>query len=161
MGHHLITPPAKKGVVEKDGLDFKFIPIDGIENPLCIICPVITAYPGVISPDNDMGASVIFSNNSVVDGLPGSCVPHGHGKNHQGNPVLGIIVLQQYLVTPHPHIRGNVIRFGLAHNGVKQKPIDHLQSALLEIFVGSVDGVSRLKGHHRLPSPLLEEIPRL
>jgi hypothetical protein len=109
LGHHLITSLTKKGVVEKDGLDFKFVPIDGIENPLCIICSIITAYTGVIPSDNDMGTSVIFSNNGVMDGLPGPCIPHGHGKDHQGNPVPGIIVFQQYLVAPHPHIRGNVI----------------------------------------------------
>ena len=58
--------------------------------------------------------------------------------------ILGVVALQQRLITLHADIRRDVIRLGLAYEGVKQQAVYDFQRSLLDVLMGAVDGVAGL-----------------
>ncbi len=74
---------------------------------------------------------------------------------------MGIVIVENSLVTVHSHFRRNIITLCFAHDGMKQQPIDELQSALGNVFVSAVNRIPRLKSNDRAPPHLLKLLSQL
>ena len=70
-------------------------------------------------------------------------------------------MLEHYFVAAHPHVGGDVIALGCSHQRMQEQTIHSFEGALLNVFMGAVDGVAGLEAHHGFPSLFDEEFARI
>jgi len=115
----------------------------------------------MVAAHDEVGAAVVLPHDRVEDGLLRARVAHGRRQDPEEHPIAREVVVDQGLIAVHPHLGGDVIGLGVAHDGVDHQPVAHLKGALLKILMGTVDGVPCLEGHDPLPPALTEGGARL
>ena len=123
--------------------------------------PVVVAHAGVVAPHDEVGAAVVLPHDGVEDGLPGAGVAHGRRQHGEMDAVLGEVAVEQYLVTGHTHVSGDVVVLRIADEGMDEGAVDAFQRDLDEVLVGAMDGVPRLEANDRPPAALGEDGARL
>ncbi len=108
--------------------------------------------PGVIAPDNEVAATVIFSNERVPDSFAWSTHTHGEGQQREFHGTRWIFRRQQ-LIAAHAGEVIHVARFGHTHHRMNQKTGFHLlRCAEGKLLMSSVHGIASLKGHDTPPA---------
>src|SRR5215218_4772056 len=108
-----------------------------------------------------VGAAVVFAAEGVEDGLPRPRVAHSGREDRQDGTLLGVIALEDDLVGAHPDCGRDVVRLGLADQGVEEEAVHGLKGALLDVLVSAVDGVTGLEADYALPALLDERCSQL
>src|SRR5215208_1255923 len=139
----------------------KLLGLELLKNVLGVVGAVVAAYSRMVAPHYKVGAAVVFAAEGVEDRLPRSRVAHSRREDRQDGTLLGVIALEDDLVGAHPDCGRDVVRLGLADQGVEEEAVHGLKGALLDVLVGAVDGVTGLKSHHAPPAPLNKRRPKL
>src|SRR5215204_306305 len=139
----------------------KLLGLELLKNVLGVVGAVVAAYPRMVAPHYKVGAAVVLAAEGVEDGLPRPRVAHSRREDREHGPVSGIVLLQDRFVGAHPYIRWDVVRLGLADQGVEQQAVHGLKGALLDVLVGAVDGVTGLEADYALPALLDERCSQL
>ena len=158
--HHRRARLAPGRVLEFQNRHPDFLRLELIENLLRIVGAVIIPHAGMIAPNDEMRDAVILADQRVQNRLARAGVTHRQRHHRQHRAVFVVIVIDQHLVTFHPCLGRDVVRFGLAHQRMNQQTIGHLQRALGQIFMRAMDRIARLKRRHRLPTLLLKRFAR-
>jgi hypothetical protein len=109
-------------MIEEHRRDSQGFRIEFIENVVRIVRAVVVSNSCMITPDYEMGAAIVLPDDCVKYGLSRAGIAHRRGIDRQKSPRPGKVVFEHRLVTAHSNIRGNVVRFCLAHQRMKQKP---------------------------------------
>ena len=86
--------------------------------------------------------------------LPRPGVAHGGGERGEQRAVRRVVGLDQGLVGPEAHGRGDVVVLGLAHQGVDDQAVRELEGELGQVLVSAVDRVPGLEARDPLPAAL-------
>src|SRR5215213_8265746 len=139
----------------------KLLGLELLKNVLGVVGAVVAAYSRMVAPHYKVGAAVVFAAEGVEDRLPRSRVAHSRREDRQDGTLLGVVAPEDDLVGAHPDCGRDVVRLGLADQGVEEEAVHGLKGALLDVLVGAVDGVTGLKAHHALPALLDERCSQL
>ena len=99
-----------------------------------------------------MSAAKILAHQSVEDGLARPSIPHPGWQHGKQDALLGEIVLQQHAIAAEAQVGGQVLGTSLAHQGMQQQTVGHLEHRAQHVLVRAVDGIAGLKTGHSLPA---------
>ncbi len=117
-----------------------------------LACPV-AAGPGVVAPDDEMGAAEVLADDRVPDRLARPGHAHGERQEAQQRGLLGI-GLEHLLVAADAREMVDVARLGLPDHWVDQEVrLGDLGGALGQLLMRPVHRIARLEGDHPLPAP--------
>ena len=132
-----------------------------IEDGLGFKHTVEVAHTGVVTADDHAGASVVLTEGGMEQAFSGARISHIQRVAALHHVILHKIVFHQHVDTFHPDIRRNITRFQVADQGVDVYAVTDFHRDLAKVFMGSVHGVSELKGSHLAPPFFFENLPRL
>src|SRR5712692_250921 len=160
-GCHRVTGAAEEGVVKEHGGDAKLCRVELRKDVVSIIRAIVVANTGMVATDDERRAAVVLAHQSMEDGFSRTSIAHGGGQHPKHDTIGRIIVLQQHFITAHAYIGGDIVALGITDQWMEIEAINYLQSALLNIFVGTVDRVAGLESNNALPAALGELLARL
>jgi hypothetical protein len=102
----------------------------------------------VVSPDDKVVRPIVPPNDGVPEGFTGAGHTHRQWQQAKDCPSLIAISLHQGLVSPNASVGINIPRPCKTHHGMDQYgPIYSIRSTLYQLLMGSVNGISCLKGN--------------
>ena len=129
---------------------------DVVEDPVGVVGAVVVAHAGVVATHDEVRAAVVLAQDRVQHGLARTGVAHRRRQHAQHHPLGGVVALDQHLVAAHPHVGGDVVALGLAHQRVEEEPVHRLQRHLGDVLVGAVDRVAGLEADDAPPAAGVE-----
>ena len=132
-----------------------------IKNGLSIVGTIVVAHTSMVAAYDKVRAAVVLTNQRVENRLPWACVAHSRRVNRQNHSLLREIMLHHDFVAAHPHICRDVVTLGRAHKRVQKESIHRFKRTLLNVFVGAVNWVTRLKTNYSFPAALAKLLTRL
>src|SRR5215207_5656009 len=160
-GRHPLAVETEEGVLEEERRYPELLFLELLEDMLGVVGAVVAPDPRVVPAHDEVRAAVVLAAHRVEDRLPRTRVPHRRREDRQDGAVPRVITLQDDLVALHPYRSRDVVGLRLADQRVEEEPVHGLQSALLDVLVGAVDGVPGLEADHPSPALLGEELPEL
>lgn len=161
LGLVLIGVGAVGDLLELDDLDAQLVLVllDGVLGVVGTVevdtLGVLTGT-GVVTTNNEVGGTVILTDDGVPDGLAGSTHTHGEGQQTQDGHAVRV-ARQQGLVGPHTGEVVNVTGLGQTDDGVDENVgLLGTSSAHGQLPVRTVHGVTGLEGDHSVPAELVE-----
>lgn len=111
---------------------------------------------GVVTADDEVGHTVVLTDQRVPDSLTGTTHAHGQGQKAQLGHTVGILG-HEGLVDTHTGIVINVTGLGQTHDGVDQQVgLAGAGSTDSQLTMSTVHGVASLEGDNTGPLQLLE-----
>jgi hypothetical protein len=151
VGHHL----------ERNHLDVKLVLVLGDEflsviRSVKVLSLRVLSGSGVVSTDDKVSRTKVFSDDGVPDGFPGSSHSHGEGQEGQGGHSVGVLG-HQSLVSPDTGVVIDITWLGETDDGVDEDVGLVLTSGSDGQFtMSSVHRVSGLESDDLSPRDLLE-----
>src|SRR5580693_7878355 len=105
-------------MVEEHRRDRQQLRIEFAEDVVRVIGPVVIADSGVVTAYYKMRTPIVLADESVKNCLAGPGISHSGGIDRQQRSGPGKVMLKHHLVTSHSYVGRNIVRFGLAHQGV-------------------------------------------
>src|SRR5215207_6571104 len=84
----------------------------------CVVGAVVAADSGVISAHDEVRAAVVLAADRVEDRLTRACIPHRRREHSEDRPAFRVVAVEDDLVAHHPDRSGDIVRLGLADEGV-------------------------------------------
>src|SRR5690606_36611174 len=101
---HVLTCIAVERMLKFKDLDAQFF-FKLADELLCFVCAVIVADPCMVAADNEMCAAVILTDNGMKNRFFWPCITHCCWIDREACSICRIVMLQNDLVTFHPHCR--------------------------------------------------------
>jgi hypothetical protein len=121
----------------------------------------VLSRSGVITSDNEVGGSEVFSDNSVPNGLSGSSHSHSQRKEGEVSHTFGVRGHER-LVSSDTGVVVDISGLGKTDNGVDEDVGPSLTGGSdSKLSVGSVHGVSGLESNDLAPCELVEVVSEL
>src|SRR5215204_315100 len=164
---HALALEAEEGVFEEERGQPDLFFLELVEDVLGVVVAVerltagVLAGSGVVAPDDEVGATVVLTADSVEDRLAGSPVAHRRGEDREHRAVFGVVTFQYSLVGAHPDVGRDVLGAGLADERVEEQSVDYLEGALLDVLVRAVHGIAGLETDDSLPALLGEDLAQV
>ena len=120
----------------------------------------IIAGPGVVSPDDEMRATVVLPDDRVPHCLARAAHAHRQRQQRKLGRVLRVAG-QQRLITADSRVMVNITRLGHSNHRMNQEVCLHLLGRpQCKLLMRPMHRVARLKRHHLTPSELGEGFPQ-
>jgi hypothetical protein len=151
VGHHL----------EGDDLDAKLVlvllhSVLGVVRSVELLSSAVLSGTGVVSANNEVGASVVLTDDGVPDSLTRTAHTHSQRKQTKDRHTVGVAG-HESLVDTHTGEVVNVTGLGQTHNGVDEDiGLSVTGSTDSELTVSTVHRVSGLEGNNARPAKLVE-----
>lgn len=147
--------------LELDHLDTKLLLVLldedlSIIRTVVVLALLILTGTGVVTANDEVGSTVVLSDNGVPEGLAGTTHSHGEGQKSESSHAVGVSG-QESLVDTDTGEVVNVTGLGETNDGLDQNVgLLRAGGADRQLTMSSVHGVSGLESDDLLPAELVE-----